>query len=277
MTQTERVFITGGGAGLGKALALAFAKRGAKVCIADIDEATGNSTLAELQVISPEAAFLHCDVRSIDDFKSASDWLVHNWGGIDLVVNNAGVAQMGPIDKSSIDDWNWIIDINILGIVRSTQTFLDVMRNQGGGRFLNIASMAGFLFMPNSAAYNATKSAVIAISETLMLELEKDNIQVQVACPAFFRTNLAKNMRASDAASAQISKRLVERARIGADEIAESIITGLYNDAEHIFTHSDAEETLNAKRSMPFADFLEMMRAHLKQLGKRMSSPENEK
>lgn len=277
MTQTERVFITGGGAGLGKALALAFAKRGAKVCIADIDDASGNSTLAELQAISPEAAFLHCDVRSIDDFKSASDWLVQNWGGIDLVVNNAGVAQMGPIDKSSIDDWNWIIDINVLGIVRSTQTFLDVMRNQGSGRFLNIASMAGFLFMPNSAAYNATKSAVIAISETLMLELEKDNIQVQVACPAFFRTNLAKNMRASDEASAQISKRLVERARIGADEIAESIITGLYNDAEHIFTHSDAEETLNAKRSMPFVDFLEMMRAHLKQLGKRMSSPENKK
>ncbi len=275
MSKIDRVFITGGAAGLGKALALNYAKQGVKVCVADIDDKAGEATLAELINLGAEAAYLHCDVCTSEDLAGAAQWLSDNWGGVDLVVNNAGVAQMGPIEKVSIEDWQWIIDINILGIVRSTKAFLPLFKAQGSGRFVNVASMAGYLYMPDAAAYNATKAAVIAMSETLMLEFEKYNVGVQVVCPAFFRTDLAKNMRSSSEESELMTKRLVERARIGADEIAEKIADGIRQNTSHIFTHPEAEQALKAKQSMPFADFLNMLRGQVAQIAERMARPES--
>ncbi|WP_018995475.1 SDR family oxidoreductase [Hirschia maritima] len=270
MSKIERIFITGGSAGLGKALALNFARQGKKVCIADINDETGKSTLSELKALNPASEYLHCDVRSSEDFIKSIEWLESNWDGVDLVINNAGVAQMGPMETVSDEDWNWIVDINMMGIVRSTKAFLPVFQKQGTGRFLNIASMAGYLYMPDAAAYNATKAAVVAISETLMLEFEKYNVGVQVACPAFFRTDLAKNMRSSSEESEMMTKRMVERARIGADEIAEKIVKGIENNDSHIFTHPEAEQALQAKKQLAFKDFLNLMRMQLAQIEERM-------
>jgi len=256
----KRVFITGGAAGLGAALARQLTAEGARVCLGDISDADGAAT-----------DFVRCDVTQAEDVAQAAAWVQDNWGGVDLVINNAGVAQMGPLAQTPDADWQWIFDINVMGIVRVTRAFAPIMRAQGHGAFLNIASMAGYLHLPNMAAYNATKAAVVALSETMMLELEDAGITTHVACPSFFRTDLAKGMRASDAIVAQQTTRLVERARMGAGEVAKAILAGLARGESHIFPHPEGEAAWQAKRSLPFETFLSGMRADVAKMEARMA------
>lgn len=265
-TGKRRVFITGGGAGLGRELARQLADEGALVLIGDVDVAAAEDTAAQIGAYA-----IKCDVRSEEDFHAAAKWLRDTWGGVDLLINNAGVAQMGPLVKTPISDWQWIMDINVLGIVRGCQAMSPIM--EPGARVLNIASMAAMLYLPNSAAYNAAKSAVLAISETLMLEWEPKGISVHVACPAFFRTDLARNMRSTDPETERVTKRLVERSRLGADQIAAAILAGLAADKPVILTHDTARRSWLQKRYLPFGIYMNMMRRQLKKMNERMARP----
>ena len=266
----KRIFITGGASGLGRALAERYARAGWRVSIGDLDVERCADALAAIRVHSPHSQALACDVTNEADLQAAADWLQHEWGGVDVVVNNAGVAQMGGIAETTLDDWRWAVDINLLGVVRGCKVFAPLLRTQGGGQLVNIASMAGLVHMPNAAAYNATKAAVVALSETLQLELEPDGIGVSVVCPAFFRTDLARNMRAANPQLEGMTKRLVERARIGADEIAERIFAGIERGDPHILTHPEARRFWRLKRMLPYRWYLALMRRQLAQVAARM-------
>lgn len=266
----KRIFITGGASGLGRALAERYARAGWRVCIGDLDVERCAEVLAAIRVHSPHNHALACDVTREDALQAAADWLQREWGGVDVVVNNAGVAQMGGIAETTLDDWRWAVDINLLGVVRGCKVFAPLLRTQGGGQLVNIASMAGLVHMPQAAAYNATKAAVVALSETLQLELEPDGIRVSVVCPAFFRTDLARNMRAANPQLEGMTKRLVERARIGADEIAERIFAGIERGETHILTHADARRFWRMKRWLPTRVFQSLMRRQLAQVDARM-------
>ena len=266
----KRIFITGGASGLGRALAERYARAGWRVCIGDLDVERCADALAAIRVHSPHSQALACDVTNEADLQAAADWLQREWGGVDVVVNNAGVAQMGGIAETTLDDWRWAVDINLLGVVRGCKVFAPLLRTQGGGQLVNIASMAGLVHMPNAAAYNATKAAVVALSETLQLELEPDGIRVSVVCPAFFRTDLARNMRAANPQLEGMTKRLVERARIGADEIAERIFAGIERGDPHILTHPEARRFWRLKRMLPYRWYLALMRRQLAQVAARM-------
>ncbi|WP_373635583.1 SDR family NAD(P)-dependent oxidoreductase [Yoonia sp. SS1-5] len=262
----QRAFITGGAAGLGRALAKGLVADGWQVLIGDVDLVAGQTCADELGV-----SFIACDVRQAVDFEQVVVWVQQEWGGVDLVINNAGVAQMGPLEKTPLDDWQWIVDINFLGIVRAVKAFTPLFRAQGHGRYLNIASMAGFLYLPNAGAYNATKAAVVALSETMMLELEDAGIRTQVACPAFFRTDLARNMRAADDMAEKMTKRLVERSRLDADDIAAAIIAGMSGGDAHILTHPQSKSALRLKRWLPFERYMVRMRKDIRKLDARMA------
>ncbi|RZF25422.1 SDR family oxidoreductase [Paraburkholderia sp. UYCP14C] len=266
----QRVFITGGASGLGRELALCYARAGASVLIGDIDAERGAAIIKDLQQTGVKAHYVPCDVRQEGDIECAAVWLRANWGGVDIVINNAGVAQMGPIADISLDDWQWVVDINLLGVVRGCKVFTPMLREQAGGKIVNVASMAGLLYLPKAAAYNATKAAVVALSETLQLELAADNIQVTVACPAFFRTDLAKHMRASDAESERFTKRLVERARVGPEEIAGKIFDGVARGETHILTHADSRKAWRMKRYLPYAWYLSLIRRQVARIEARM-------
>ena len=266
----KRIFITGGASGLGRALAERYARAGWRVCIGDLDVERCADALAAIRVHSPHSQALACDVTNEADLQAAADWLQREWGGVDVVVNNAGVAQMGGIAETTLDDWRWAVDINLLGVVRGCKVFAPLLRTQGGGQLVNIASMAGLVHMPNAAAYNATKAAVVALSETLQLELEPDGIGVSVVCPAFFRTDLARNMRAANPQLEGMTKRLVERARIGADEIAERIFAGIERGDPHILTHPEARRFWRLKRMLPYRWYLALMRRQLAKVAARM-------
>ncbi|MEC5406474.1 SDR family oxidoreductase [Paraburkholderia sp. MPAMCS5] len=266
----QRVFITGGASGLGRELALHYAHTGANVLIGDIDAERGAAVVEDIRRMCVKSHYVSCDVREEGHIEQAAQWLRANWGGVDIVINNAGVAQMGPIADTSLEDWQWAVDINLLGVVRGCKVFTPMLRAQGGGKIVNVASMAGLLYLPKAAAYNATKAAVVALSETLQLELARDNIRVTVACPAFFRTDLAKHMRASDAESERFTKRLVERARVGPDEIARKIAEGVARGETHVLTHGDSRKAWRLKRYLPYAWYLKLIRRQVAKIEARM-------
>ena len=266
----QRVFITGGASGLGRALAERYARAGWRVCIGDLDVERCAEAQSAIGAHTSHAQTLACNVTREEDLQAAAAWLQREWGGVDVVINNAGVAQMGSIADASMADWEWIVDINLLGVVRGCKVFAPMLRAQGGGALVNIASMAGLIHLPSAGAYNATKAAVVALSETLQLELEPDHIRVSVVCPAFFRTDLAKNMRASDAGLEAMTKRLVERARIGADEIADRIFQGVARGDTHILTHPEARWFWRLKRWLPYRVYLALMRRQLRKVNARM-------
>lgn len=258
MATRQRVFITGGASGLGRALANCFADAGYAVCIGDVNDDGGAEVLAELQA-KTTAHYLHCDVTREEELQAAASWLREQWGGVDVAINNAGVATAGAITDFSMENWEWVVNINLLGVVRGCKVFAAMMREQGGGHLVNIASLAGLIHPPLMASYNATKAGVVALSETLTVELEPDNIQVSVVCPSFFRTNLAESGRAADAHTEQLTRRLVNKAKEGADEIAERVFTGIQRGDFYILPHPEGRTVWRLKRFLPFNRYRAIM------------------
>ena len=142
-------------------------------------------------------------------------------------MNNAGVAQAGSIETTSIDDWRWIIDINLLGVVRGCRVFTPVLKQQRSGHLVNIASMAGLLDVPFMSSYNATKAAVVSLSETLQNELHATGIGVSVVCPSFFQTNIGESLRADDPGLRKAMSKLLARSAITA---ADGVIVATHLD-----------------------------------------------
>lgn len=208
----KRVLITGGASGLGAAMADAFRARGDDVLVADLTEVPDGIRL---------------DVTSDDDWASALAWVQENWGGLDLLVNNAGIATGGRIDVVSLDEWRKVIDINLLGVVRGCRTFVPMMKAQGSGHILNTASLAGLVHPPAMSSYTAVKAGVVALSETLSYELQPYGIDVSALCPGFIRTPLAQSLAGSDAAMDAIAARLINKSPYTAEQVAAAVIKGL--------------------------------------------------
>lgn len=251
----QRIFITGGASGLGQALARRYAARGWRVCIGDINQEQGEAFARTLATDKAKAVFVRCDVTSESDLQAAADWLEANWGGVDIVVNNAGVAAAGGIAEVPLADWQWILGINLLGVVRGCKAFTPLFRRQGHGRFVNIASMAGLLNPPSSVSYNVSKAAVISLSETLSFELADDNIAVSVVCPSFFKTNLARSLRSTSDHLTRLTVGLINKSKFDADQIAGAVCRGIDRGEFLIIPQDKARTAWRVKRFAPFRLF----------------------
>lgn len=265
----QRIAITGGASGLGKALALRFARAGWKVAIADIHDQRGEETLAELQNLGVEAFYQRCDVTQVGHLQKLKDILIHKWGGVDIMVNNAGVATHGPIDTASLDDWDWVIDINLMGVVRGCKLFSQLFKEQGYGHLINVASIAGLIYSPEMASYNATKAGVVALSETLRAELAPSNIGVSVVCPGFFQTNLAETARSPDAGVQQMINKLLGSSKINSDDIANIIYQSVAPGKFWILPHASYKYLWYLKRYLPTLYHQGMVSMATKMLNKR--------
>jgi NAD(P)-dependent dehydrogenase (short-subunit alcohol dehydrogenase family) len=194
---TERVLITGGASGLGEALALHYATNSAQVCIADINVEGAQTVLKKTAEVGGSAFFLTCDITQQQDVDNLASTIKERWSGLDILINNAGVATGGVLEFEDIDQWQWVMNINVLGMVRMTPAFAPMMKAQKKASIINIASQAGITPISFMGSYNASKAAVVSFSETMHIELAKDNIQVSVVCPSFFPTNLDQGMRST--------------------------------------------------------------------------------
>ncbi len=262
---SQRVFVTGGASGLGRAIAERYARGGAQVCIGDINDARGAETVEAMKATATDARYLRCDVTSDGDLPAVREALVEAWGGVDIVVNNAGVAQAGPIDVVSIEDWRWILEINLLGVVRGCHAFTPLFKRQGGGHFVNVASMAGLLDPPLMSSYNATKAAVVSLSETLQNELERHAIGVTVLCPSFVQTNLGESLRSPDPQMRARLTQLMSRSRVTVDQIADQVYDAVARGRFHVLPHRDAALGWYFKRFLPRSWYRALMRRAARQ------------
>lgn len=219
MSDTGRILITGGASGLGRALAERYLRDGWSVLIGDVNTGRGQETVAELGELG-RIVFRELDVRYPEAFERVRAWLDEHWGGLDVLVNNAGVAAAGRIDQLSDEDWRWILDINLLGVVNGCRAFTPVFKRQGRGHVVNIASMAGLLNPPVMGSYNVAKAGVVALSETLRYELAPWGIHITVVCPGFFQTNLTESLRSPEPGMVETVGKLLATSELSADDIA---------------------------------------------------------
>ncbi|MGL5927486.1 MAG: SDR family NAD(P)-dependent oxidoreductase [Dermatophilaceae bacterium] len=238
---TRRAMVTGGASGLGLALATQLAARGDRVVAADLAGDRPSS-------VPDGVAYRRLDVRSQQDWDAALAWVRETWGGLDLLVNNAGVATGGRIEIEAMTDWERVVEVNLLGVARGCHTVVPMLKEQRGGHLVNVASLAGLVHAPGMASYNATKAGVVAISETLSFELAPWNIDVTAVCPAFFRTNLHESFAGKDTAMQEAGVRLITEAGVSADEIARIVVRGIDRRRKVVLTDRLGRQSYYAKR-----------------------------
>ena len=233
-----RAVVTGGASGLGAALCRALVARGDQVLSADVN-------LPDEPIDG--VGYLTLDVRSDQDWSDAVAWVEREWGGVDLLFNNAGVAGGGRIDVAGLDEWQWITEINLFGVVRGTRAFVPMMKRQGSGTIVNTASLAGLVHPAGMGSYNAVKAAVVAFSETMGHELAEFGIKVSVVCPSYFRTPLVDNMQGTDVAIGTVIGALVANSPTSADDIAAAVLAGIENGEELILPDEAARAAYGLK------------------------------
>lgn len=249
----QRVFITGAASGFGKALAIEFAKEGWKVAVSDIDEQGLQKTVADVDQAGGEGFGFRCDVTKPDALDEAAEKIRNKWGGVDIVINNAGIAGGGKMEEISLESWQRILDINLWSVIYGCRTFIPMLREQGGGYIVNVASSAGILSAPEMSNYNVTKAAVISLSETLRAELAQDNIGVTAVAPTFFRTNLVDNS-ARDASSEKafgFFKEAMMSSKYTSDVIARHTLRAIDRNRLYVIPQGDGKLNWWIKRLAP--------------------------
>jgi NAD(P)-dependent dehydrogenase (short-subunit alcohol dehydrogenase family) len=217
--------ITGGGSGIGRATALRFAQRGCRVVVADIDSSRASNVANELGPLGLSAS---CDVRDMDAIEKVRQLTLERFGRVDIVMNNVGVLAVGPVEQIPLDAWQRVVDINLLGVVRSNLVFLPDLLEQRSGHIINTASTAGLLpYGYDRLPYTATKHAVVGLSEALALYLAPHGIGVSCLCPAGVATNIVEQITVYGDVSAP---RGPDLPIVSADKVAASLVEAI--DAE---------------------------------------------
>ncbi|TDS10241.1 3-ketoacyl-ACP reductase [Sphingobacterium paludis] len=187
----KTAFITGGGRGLGKATAIALAKEGVNIAISGRNEKQLEDTVAELTALGIKATYATLNVGNQAEVEAGIHNIHSIFPQIDILINNAGIASFGTVEEMPSSTWEEIIQVNVLGVYYVAKAIIPIMKAQGSGDIINIASTAGLKGSANSSAYSASKSAVIGFSESLMYEMRKENIRVTTLTPSTIATDMA--------------------------------------------------------------------------------------
>jgi NAD(P)-dependent dehydrogenase (short-subunit alcohol dehydrogenase family) len=245
--------ITGAGSGIGKAFAIELAKRGGRVVCSDVDEASANATADAIGTAGGEATALRCDVSRIDDLqllaKEAQAWF---GGPPSLVINNAGVGAGGTaIGEADLDDWNWVLGVNLWGPIHGCHVFAPILREAGRpAGIINVASAAAFGAAPGMAAYNVSKAGVLSLSETLAAELSGTGINVTVLCPTFVKTNIVEAGRITQQ-STQLADRLMRWTGFSPERVARTCLDTNDRGGLYCMPQPDARIGWGIKRLTP--------------------------
>jgi NADP-dependent 3-hydroxy acid dehydrogenase YdfG len=240
---SDRILVTGAASGLGRAIAARFVKAGSRVLVSDMDGEAAERAAKELG-----AAAVKLDITSDEDWTAARDWCEREWGGLDVLVNNAGVAAGGRFEKIDMADWDWIWDINVKGVVRGCRTFTPDFKARGAGHLVNVASLAGIMNLPAMSSYNVTKAAVVSLSDTLRLELEPYGVHTTVVCPAFVRTNLGSRLRSPDPAIGTLMDKLMSSSKVTAADVADQVFNAVARKRFLVLTHPEGRRSALFKR-----------------------------
>lgn len=263
--------ITGGGSGFGRALAHGCAQRGMKLVLADVDEAGLAETVAQVDAAVPGAACVtrRTDVSRLDEVQALADLAGERFGGAHVVFNNAGVSCGGPVWELTPSDWQWVLGVNLYGVIWGIKAFVPMMLQQGEGHVVNTASAAGWMNPAGGAIYNVSKCSVVSLSETLAGDLRDAGagVGVTVVSPAFFPTNIADSERNRPAElgetapmtearrrRSEMVKQAVAKGRLSADEIAEQTLQAVEADQFYVFPHQRIKDAIRARAEAACAE-----------------------
>lgn len=215
----KKAIITGGGRGLGKATAIAFAKEGIDIAITGRDEKALKETISQLEKFGVKAIYSVFDVGNYEEVKSGIKSIIDTLGSVDILVNNAGVGGFGLFKEMEVAVWTNIIQTNLMGMYYVTKEVLPHLLKQDEGDIINISSTAGLNGNASTSAYSASKFAVIGMSESLMKEVRKDNIRVATYTPSTFESDMSIN--------AGIANKGSQESVLQPEDFAELIVAGL--------------------------------------------------
>lgn len=251
------VLVTGAGAGLGEAMTERFIKSGGTVVACDLHL---DRVEAVAQRLGERVVPMGMDVTSQDDWTRLLDHVSDQYGRIDVLINNAGVAAAGTLEDTPMDDWRWVMEIDLMGVVLGCQAVLPLLRRQQRGHIINVASVAGLAAAPEINAYGTAKAAVIAMSEMLRAEVKDEGIEVSALCPAFVKTRLTETMRASEDHFEHRVKRWMERSGVSANDVAEVVYRCVEKPKFLLLTHPETKWLWRIKRWAPELYFQMVMR-----------------
>lgn len=246
----QRIAITGAGSGLGRELALRYARAGWCVAVTDIQAERAHRVADAVIDAGGEAIAETLDTRDPEGFQPLLARIDRDWGGLDIFVNNAGVSSAGTVVDTPLADWQWLLDINLMGAVHGSRAALPALR-ASRGHLINIASFAAIANAPGMAAYNVAKAGVVSLSETIRGEEYDNGVGVTVACPAFFATNLLDSFRGTDERQRATVDTLMRRARVSAADVADDIHRAVREGEFLVISHRTARWQYRLRRLSP--------------------------
>ena len=254
MTQStwkKSIAITGAGSGFGAALARHYASDGWNVAVTDIDDKRARQTLFEIERYGGNNFCMQLDIVKPEHWSQLEDTVKESWGGLEVLVNNAGVAAAGNVEDTSMEDWAWVLDVDLMGVVRGCHQFAGMMKRQHAGHIVNISSFAGLAGLPFVSAYGVAKAGVIALSEALRAEMHPHGVGVTVACPAFVKTGLLDSFRETKPGTKARVTRWMENSGITADQVAKEIADAVNQNKFLLLTHEQTRKAWRMKRWFP--------------------------
>lgn len=269
----KNAVITGGGSGIGRGMALAFAEAGMNVVLADIEEDRAEAVQKEVERRGVRGLAVYTDVSKADSVQALADTAFRELGEVHLLCNNAGVVTFGTIDQLSLADWRWVLAVNLYGVVHGVQAFVPRMREQPGEKHVvNTASTAGMWPHPTLAPYVASKYAVVGLSETLRLEGKEYGLSCSVLCPGNTRTDIVSSSRnrlpeyggARETRVPDVEETIAKG--MDPEEVGRIVRQGVIDDEDYIWTHPENREQAEAR--------LDAVRASLdRALKRRLKGP----
>jgi NAD(P)-dependent dehydrogenase (short-subunit alcohol dehydrogenase family) len=243
--------VTGGGHGIGSGICRSLAAAGMRVAVADIDLPAAETVAASLREQGGKSIAVRVDVSDRDSVRQLALTTQRELGGVHVVCNNAGVLVGGAMSEITEADWQWLLSVNLMGVVHGSQRFAPILAEQGEGHIVNTASVGGFLAYPQMAIYCTTKFAVIGFSDALRQELAAKKVGVSILCPGKVRTNLAEadRLRPIGLGRAGGSSQVLSGEMEGGMDpklVGDCVVRGIHADASYIFTHPEFRERLRA-------------------------------
>lgn len=252
--------ITGGGSGIGRALALGCAEAGMDVAVADVEADKAEAVAEEVRALGRRVLAAGVDVRDAAQVDALAARVWDELGGCHLVCNNAGVIVMGASWERSVEDWDWVLDVNVRGVANGIRAFVSRMLEQGEpGHVVNTASCNGLYALPRNGLYTASKYAVVGLSESLRMELEGTGIGVSVLCPGNVRTGIlhSDRNRPAELGQSKVTKEDVivlaqagdeaNREMVAPERVAELVLDAVRRDELYVITHPGSRPTVQAR------------------------------
>ncbi|WP_435064463.1 SDR family NAD(P)-dependent oxidoreductase [Halobaculum sp. EA56] len=218
--------VTGAGSGIGRATALRFAEHGARVAVADVDEAGAAETVERVRDAGGEAVAFAVDVSDEESVAALVEAVTEEFGGIDVAHNNAGIeGEGGPITEQSIENWDRVIDVNLRGVFLAMKHEVPAMRDRGGGAIVNTASVAGLVGAAGLTPYYASKHGVVGLTRSVAVETAEDDIRVNAVCPGVIDTPMVERFTGGDAAAVEETVSPQAMKRMGTpEEVADAVV-----------------------------------------------------